>query len=70
MKRLFDKDDFQGITEIFHYDELTGNAYIETLQNVQPILDENKALQNDDDFTKKGIKHEFWKYAKDRKSVV
>lgn len=63
MKRLFDRDEFQGITEIFHYDEATKTVHIETLQDVQPILDQNKSLQNDDDFTKKGIKNEFWKYA-------
>jgi hypothetical protein len=63
MKRLFDKDDFLGITEIFHYDELTKTARIETLQDVEPILDANKALQNDEEFTKQGIKNEFWKYA-------
>ena len=63
MKRLFDRDDFQGITEIFHWDEATKTARIETLQDVEPILDQNKALANDDDFTKKGIKNEFWKYA-------
>jgi hypothetical protein len=63
MKRLFDRDELQGITEIFHFDELTKTSSIETLQDVQPILDQNKSLQNDDDFTKRGIKNEFWKYA-------
>lgn len=63
MKRLFDRDEFQGITEIFHWDEATKTARIETLQDVEPILDQNKALANDDDFTKQGIKKEFWKYA-------
>ena len=63
MKRLFDRDDFLGITEIFHYDEATKTARIETLQDVDPILDSNKALQNDEEYSKKGIKNELWHYA-------
>lgn len=63
MKRLFDRDEFQGITEIFHWDEATKTARIETLQDVQPILDHNKILRNDDQYTKDGIKRELWHYA-------
>jgi len=33
------------------------------VQDVEPYLDSNKALANDDDFTKQGIKEGMWKYA-------
>jgi hypothetical protein len=63
MKRVFDYDPFTGVTEIFHYDHLTGDAHIETHQDVGAALDNNKALANDDEYTKKGIKNEMWHYA-------
>lgn len=63
IKKHFDFDPLTGITEIFHYDETTGTAYIESLQDVEPQLEENKRLQNNDDYTKHGIKNEFWNYA-------
>lgn len=63
MKRLLDHDPLTGVTEIFHYDELTKDVHIETRQDCAPILDLNRALQNDDDYTKNGIKNEMWNYA-------
>lgn len=42
---------------------MTGDAHIETLQDCGQILDENKRLQNDDEYTKNGIRNEFWNYA-------
>jgi hypothetical protein len=63
MKRLFDYDAFTGVTEIFHYDELTGDAHIETRQDVGPALDQNRALANDSEYTNAGIKNEMWHYA-------
>jgi hypothetical protein len=63
MKRLFDRDEFYGTTEIFHYDEASGKSCIETLQDVEPILDQTKILRDDDEHTKRGIKNEMWQYA-------
>lgn len=63
-KRLLDHDSETGVTEWFHYDPLTGDVHIETVQDVEPILDVNKALANDEEFTKQGIKDEMWKYAR------
>lgn len=63
MKRLFDHDPATGVTEIFHYDQMTGDVHIETLQDVAPILDKNKFLANSDEYTKQGIKNEMWQYA-------
>lgn len=63
MKRLFDHDPLTGVTEVFHYDELTKDVHIETLQDVSPMLDQNKALQNDDGYSKNGIKNDMWHFA-------
>ena len=52
-----------GIEEWFHYDAQTDTTYIETRQDVEPILEANKILQNDDEYSRHGIKHEMWHYA-------
>lgn len=49
MKRLFDIDAETGTREIFHYDELTQQATIETVTDAEPVLNVNKALYNDGD---------------------
>ena len=41
-KRLFSTDADQGITRIFHYDEETDQATIQTQQDVTAIIEENK----------------------------
>ena len=41
-KKLFDKDDALGITRIWHYDEETDKATIETRPDVSAIIEENK----------------------------
>jgi hypothetical protein len=37
-------DSYDGVTEIFHYDEMTDSVTIETRQDTTPILDNNKRL--------------------------
>jgi ribosomal protein L19E len=44
-KKLFDKDDALGITRIWHYDEETDKATIETRQDVSSIIEMNKIDQ-------------------------
>lgn len=47
MKRLLDYDPQTGVSTIFHGSD-DGEAFtIETIQDVTPILDENKAHQNE-----------------------
>lgn len=41
-KRLFNTDKDQGITRIFHFDDETGLATIQTQQDVTAIIEENK----------------------------
>lgn len=62
-KTLFDHDPLTGMTIWWHENELTGEVAFEYEQDVEPILEENKALQNMDEVTKQGFKNEFWRYA-------
>jgi len=41
-KRLFNTDAEQGITRYFHFDDETGQATIQTQQDVTAIIEENK----------------------------
>ena len=43
MKQLFSKDAATGITEYFHYDPVTDQATIETVQDYSPIAEHNAA---------------------------
>jgi hypothetical protein len=63
LKRLFDHDPVTGVTEIFHYDHVTKDVHIETRQDVSPLIEQNKALQNDESYSQNGIKNEMWHFA-------
>lgn len=57
-KRLFDYDPVLGITTYHYYDPITDTSYLEEVQEVGGQLDQNKALYNDEDFKRRGIKNE------------
>jgi hypothetical protein len=59
-KRLLDHDPLTGITTYHHFDPVTGIATIETEQDMEPFIERNKAMQNDADYSKSGMKNEFW----------
>jgi hypothetical protein len=63
-KRLLDYDPNTGVSEIFHYDQMTGDVHIETRQDVDPILDDNRTLRNDEQYTRDGIKNGEWHFAR------
>jgi hypothetical protein len=63
LKRIVDYDPWSGITTTFSYDALTDDTTIYREQDVTAILELNKAQQNDEDYTKKGIKRDWWHYA-------
>lgn len=47
MKRHFDTDPLTGAVETFHYDETTHDITIQTSNDVQPVIDDNKRMLND-----------------------
>ena len=61
MRRLLDYDPLRGVSCFM---EVRGDQMMLTHeQDVQPILDRNKAAAADADKTARGIKQDWWKYA-------
>lgn len=63
MKRILDYDPFSGITTTFDYAPETDTTVLYREQDISHILDANKALQNNEQLTKDGIKNSWWHYA-------
>lgn len=63
MKQLLDYDALTGVTEWFEYDHITDKFTITREQDVSKFLDEVKRRRNDTDYSKKGIKEDWWHYA-------
>ena len=70
MKRLLSHDPLTGITEIFHHDPITDESIIETVQDVEPSLELAKAMRNDEDYSKDGIKRDWWHIAHIPDSII
>lgn len=62
-KRIVDYDPFTGMTTTFDYDHVSDTTYVGREQNVSALLDRNKAMANDDFFTRDGWKRDWWLYA-------
>jgi hypothetical protein len=62
-KRLLEVDPVTGLMTWHSYDSQTDETIISYTADSKPVLELNKAMAKDDDFTKQGIKREFWKYA-------
>jgi len=63
MKRLVDYDPMTGITTWFEYHPETDMTIVGREQDVDGILDLNRHLRNDSDYSKAGIKNDWWHYA-------
>lgn len=63
MSTFFDFDAEIGVRHDVDYDEATGLATIQTVQDVEPLLNYTRGLANDG-LTDKGIKESWWLYAK------
>lgn len=62
-KRIVNYDPMTGVTTYFDYDHASDTTIISSEQDVSFLLDQNKKLQNDEDYTKAGMKAEWWHYA-------
>jgi len=58
-KRVVDYDPFTKITTTFDYTP-DGMVILGEYADVEPLLDFNKKLANDDEYTKRGIKDCWW----------
>lgn len=70
MKRLLDHNPVTGLTEIFHYNESTDVSTIEVRQDVSGALELAKAMRNDEEYSKKGIKEDWWHLAHIPDSII
>ena len=62
MKRIVDYDPHTRITTTFDYTP-DGMVILGSEADITPVLEQNKALQNHDDYSKQGIKDSWWHYA-------
>lgn len=63
MRRLIDRNPVTGEAVWYEFNHADESAVITHEQDVQLLLDRNKAAANDDDKTRRGIKNDWWKYA-------
>ena len=62
-RRLLSTDPITGIGTFHEYNELTDETTIIHIADDTAIIEQNKALQNDPQYSREGIKIEWWKYA-------
>ena len=63
-KRLLSVDPQTGLMTWHSYDPLEDKTIISYTADSTPVLEKNKELRNDEQFSKNGIKNEFWLYAR------
>ena len=63
-KELISWDPLNGIAQYHHYDYDTGTSIFESVGDATPVLELNKAAQNDPEIWKKGVKNDFALYAR------
>jgi len=68
-KRLLDVDPVTGIKTYHSYDYNSNITYIQKVQDVEPILERNKALANSE-HQAKGIKSCWWHHATIPNTVI
>ena len=62
-KKLLSYDPITGLMTWFSHDESTNESTVSYSADSSPILEVNKKLANDGEYTKQGMKEEFWHYA-------
>lgn len=63
-RRLIDRDPITGEAVWYEYSAINDTATITHEQDVAPILEGNVIKAADDDRTARGIKRDFWHYAR------
>lgn len=65
MRRLLDYNQFSGVATYHEYDSLndtTTLTYEQSAEAIESVLEINKALANEEDYSRQGIKNEWWHY--------
>lgn len=55
-KRLLDVDPASRMKRIYHYDDQERAVHLEVVQDVQPWLERNQRLRNDEGYKRRGVK--------------
>ncbi len=63
MKRLLSVDDITGLETWHEHDPITDVTTIAYTSDAGPILELNKILANDPEYSKAGMNADFWHYA-------
>ncbi len=63
MPILFDSNPDTGVVTYFDYDPMKDEVRLTSMQDVSGFLEHQKRLANDEDYSKKGIKADWWHYA-------
>lgn len=69
-KKILDWDAASRTKTVHHYDHATGHTHLETIQDVKPYLERNKALQNDGRHKDRGKKQDFMHIATIPNNVI
>lgn len=64
MPILFDHNPDSGVTEYFDYDPINDQVAITSVQDVSEFLDLMNDVRNTPEISQKGIKEDWWLYAK------
>ena len=63
MPILFDHDPITGVAQYFDYDPLKDEVSLTSVQDVSGFLDHMNNLRNNEDYSKRGMKKDWWHYA-------
>lgn len=63
MAILFDHDHLTGVSQYFDYDPLKDEVSLTSVQDISGFMDHLQRLRNDEEYSKKGMKQDWWHYA-------
>lgn len=63
MSEFFDYDPLTGVRTLFDYDEDSGVVTLTDEQDMDPFLEYAKAIRDNPEISKRGIKEDWWAYA-------
>jgi len=63
MPLFFDYNPDTGITQYFDYDPVNDEITLTSEQDCTSLIDQMTRLRNDDDYSRNGMKQEWWHYA-------
>ncbi len=63
MPLVFDHNPDTGITQYFDYDPIKDEVHLTSVQDCTALIDLMTKLRNNEDYSKQGMKEEWWHYA-------